>query len=490
MSKIEDFLSKFKKAQVEMIAKNDAEWKGGYWGRHHEYTPEEVQEILNSNDPYKMAALSRDFFFRSGLYRRILLYYASLLTYSGLLVPIGKAGNKLSNTGTTKKYDAALSYLEKMRVKEILTRITTKVLVNGSYAGFIAALDKKEFVLIDLPHTYCKSRYRDIHGNDLIEFDVNYFSSIVNEEDRLKLIAAYPKVISDYYKKYITGKVSSSWVILPAEFGIYFSLTDDVIPFFINVIPATIQYDDAVDNERERELEEIRKIIVQKIPHLQDGTLLFEPDEALEMHAGAVGMMRGNKNLSILTTYADVEAIVSKTSSDNLNNTLEKMLQNVYSEAGASVQIFSPTGTQALSTSIINDTSLMMILGNKYSSFITYILNKLFSNATLEFKYEILSLTLYNQSDYIKDSFKLAQSGYSFILPAIASGISQLEFTNLKSLENDVLKLQEVLLPLSSAYTQSTGSGEVGAPAKKVEDKSPKTLQNEESLDHQGGSGE
>ena len=132
----------------------------------------------------------------------------------------------------------------------------------------------------------------------------------------------------------------------------------------------------------------------------------------------------------------------------------------------------------------------MMILGNKYSSFITYILNKLFSNATLEFRYEILSLTLYNQSDFIKDSFKLAQSGYSFLLPAIASGISQLEFTNLKSLENDVLKLQEVLLPLSSAYTQSAGSGEVGAPAKKVEDKSPKTLQNEESLDHQGGSGE
>ena len=490
MSKIEDFLSKFKKAQVEMIAKNDVEWRSGYWGRRHEYTPEEVQTILNSNDPYKMAELSRDFFFRSGLYRRILLYYASLLTYSGLLTPIGKASNKLSNTGTLKRYDAALAYLEKMRVKEILARITTKVLVNGSYAGFISTLDKKEFVLIDLPHAYCRSRYRDIHGNDLIEFDVNYFSSIVNEVDRAKLVAAYPKVISDYYKKYLDGKVSSSWVILPAEFGVYFALTDDAIPFFINVIPATIQYDDAVDNERERELEEIRKIIVQKIPHLQDGTLLFEPDEALEMHAGAVGMMRGNKNLSILTTYADVDAIISKTSSDNVNNTLEKMLQNVYSEAGASVQIFSPTGTQALSTSIINDTSLMMILGNKYSSFITYILNKLFSNATLEFRYEILSLTLYNQSDFIKDSFKLAQSGYSFLLPAIASGISQLEFTNLKSLENDVLKLQEVLLPLSSAYTQSAGSGEVGAPAKKVEDKSPKTLQNEESLDHQGGSGE
>ena len=46
------------------------------------------------------------------------------------------------------------------------------------------------------------------------------------------------------------------------------------------------------------------------------------------------------------------------------------------------------------------------------------------------------------------------------------------------------------LIPLSSAYTQSAGSGEVGAPAKKVEEKSPKTIQNEDSLDRQGGSNE
>jgi hypothetical protein len=32
-----------------------------------------------------------------------------------------------------------------------------------------------------------------------------------------------------------------------------------------------MDYDEAVDINRERDLEEIRKIIVQKIPHLQDG---------------------------------------------------------------------------------------------------------------------------------------------------------------------------------------------------------------------------
>ena len=66
--------------------------------------------------------------------------------------------------------------------------------------------------------------------------------------------------------------------------------------------------------------------MVQKVPHLNDGTLLFEPEEAAEMHLGAVNMMKKNPNVSVLTTYTDVEAIVSKTTSDSLSNNLEKMM--------------------------------------------------------------------------------------------------------------------------------------------------------------------
>jgi hypothetical protein len=53
---------------------------------------------------------------------------------------------------------------------------------------------------------------------------------------------------------------------------------------------------------------------------------LFEPPEVEEMHNGAVGMLSGNKNISVLTTYGDVDAIVSKTASEASNTTLEKSL--------------------------------------------------------------------------------------------------------------------------------------------------------------------
>ena len=51
-------------------------------------------------------------------------------------------------------------------------------------------------------------------------------------------------------------------------------------PFFIQCYSLLlIKYGEAVKLSKERDKEEIRKVIVQKIPHLNDGRLLFEPDE-------------------------------------------------------------------------------------------------------------------------------------------------------------------------------------------------------------------
>ena len=483
-------ITTFQKMQSEMIAKNEQSWNSNYsngTSRTRDYSLEEIKQIINSSSLASQQKLSRNYFDKNGFYKRIILYYATILTYSGLLIPNPSFGKQLSSPHISKRYYAALDYIDKINLAEMLTRMSIRALIDGSYYGIIQTLTKDKLILFDLPSSYCRSRYVDIYGNDIIEFDVRYFQTIIDQEARKEALNTYPKIVDNYFKQYDKGKVTSPWVKLPTDIGVCFPFFDDGRPLFLNVIPATVQYDDAVETERERELEEIRKIIVQKIPHLNDGQLLFEPEEAVEIHKGTVGMMKGNKNLSILTTYADVDAIISKTSAENVSTSLEKMLQNVYSEAGASAQLFAPTGTQALSTSITNDISLMMILANKYSRFITQIINLLFSNSNITFKYSILPISLYNRSDYITDTLKLAQSGYSFLLPALASGLSQRELINIKSLENDVLKLNEVLVPLSSSYTQS--SNEVGAPEKKDEDKAVKTIQNEDAIDHQGQGG-
>jgi hypothetical protein len=87
------------------------------------------------------------------------------------------------------------------------------------------------------------------------------------------------------------------------------------------------------------------------------------------------------------------------------------------------------------------------------------VVNVEFSNSNITFTYSILPVSYYNDAEYSDQTFKLASSGYSFLLPAIAMGLSQRELGNVKDLEETVLKLGEKLKPLSSAYTQS-GSGD------------------------------
>ena len=476
----------FKKAIDGMVAKNDKAWNESvryfYTGRKlKEYTKEEVEKIINCNSLEEQQKLSRNFFLKDGIYKRILIYYATLLKYAGILIPNPIAGNELSTPHVLKRYTQALDYLEKVFTPELFTKFSLRALVDGCYYGIIQEISKTDFVVLDLPAEYCRSNFKDLHGNDIIEFNVSYFNTITDEKNRKQALKIYPKVVSDYYYRYTKGQVTSVWVKIPTDIGFCFPFTDDGRPLFLDLIPAVMDYDEAVDINRERDLEEIRKIIVQKIPHLQDGALLFEPDEALEMHAGAVGMVKGNKNISVLTTYADVDAVVSKTSSEASTNALEKSLQNVYSRASVSGQLFAPTGSQALSISITNDMSLMMILANKYSRFATFILNFLFANSNVNFKYEVLPVSWYNVTQYITDTFKLAQSGYSFLLPAIAAGLSQKDIINVKKLENSALDMSSLLIPLESAYTQSANP--VGRPSLPLEEKSQKTIQNEESLD-------
>lgn len=483
-------LASFKLAQSEMIATSTTAWNNvynyGYSRResYKDFTDEEIERIVTKGTIEERRRLSRAFYDKSGFYRKIILYYATLLKYAGLVIPNSDKSVNLSKNSIQKKYNSTLTYIDNMKLPSLLTEISTKVLVDGCYYGIILKADKKTFAVMDLPFSFCRTRFKDFYGNDIIEFNVQYFDTIADEKGKELALKVYPKEVSQYYNKWRKNKNLTPWIFLSSDIGICFYLFD-CFPLFLNVIPATIQYDEALDNERERELEEIRKIIVQKIPHLTDGGLLFEPEEAVEIHKGTVGMMKNNKNVSVLTTYADVDAIVSKTTSDNVNNTLEKMMQNIYNEAGVSGQLFAATGNLSVEISIKNDTALMMALANKYSVFITSIINRNFANNTINFKFQIMPINYYNESQYITDSFKLAQSGYSFILPAIALGITQRDLVNLKDLENDVLDLHDKLLPLQSAYTQS---GEVGRPKTPDDQKSEKTLANERALDAQGGS--
>lgn len=495
-------LETFTKAQNKMIATNDRtyNYRQSYWEltrSHKEYTAEEVHDIINSGSFAEQQLLSRNYFNKEGYYKQIIIHYATLLTYAGLLIPNPGQGKSLSTSHVQKKYYAALDYVERMQLPTFLTNCALKALVDGCYYGIVTEVDKNHFTTIDLPVEYCRTRFKDYAGNDVIEFNLSYFDSITDEEALKQALAAYPKEVSKAYREWSKKRRISQWFILPSEIAICFPLFDGRPPF-LSIIPATIKYDEAVDTERERDREEIHKIIVQKIPHLTDGRLLFEPDEAEEIHHGTVGMLKGNKNVSVLTTYGDVDAIASKTTADNAEGTLTKMENNIYAQGATSSQIFNAEGSVGLEAGIRGNIAFMMIFANKAAWYITNMLNRKFGNSNVTFKYTILPISMHNYDKFADASFKLVGSGYSFLMPALAMGLSQRDLGNLKDLENNVLKLGEKLIPPSTSYTQSAKDGENeenkgekeavetnpnvgGRPAKEDGEKTDTTIETEEA---------
>jgi hypothetical protein len=223
-----------------------------------------------------------------------------------------------------------MDYVDKMNLPTLFVEWAQKALVDGCCYGIISKSDKSHFVVLTLPSLYCQTRFQDVEGNNIVEFDLSYFSTISNEDHRKAALEAFPDFVVKAYWRWRKGKLSSKWLLIPSDMGVCFPMMDSR-PFFVGVIPSIIQYEESVEIEQEREKEEIKKILVQEIPHLSDGRLLFEPDEAEEMHRGAVGMVKNNKNTTVLTTYAKVDSITSKTASEKSSTALENMQQNIYS---------------------------------------------------------------------------------------------------------------------------------------------------------------
>lgn len=488
---MDDRLTLFKAANDNMIAVSDKSYNRYVNVSKQKvgvYTKKQISDIVHSGSSELKARLSYDYFLTNGWYSRILIDYATLPKYYGIVLPKVSQTKKITDKEISKKYYDSLTFVDNMNIPELFSHITLNLLIYGTYFGIINYMDKENFSYIDLPFNHCRSRFKNYDNVPIIEFNLGYFDTM-GSKAREAAFNVYPEVIVEAYKDYKNPKKDQDrWYIVPTEIGMCFYLYEQN-PLFLSTIEQIIYHKESLDIDRQKALSEIKKILVQKIPHDNSGKLLFEPPEAEEFHRGAVEMMKNNPDISVLTTYADVTIEGSEsTNAATSKSNIEKTYKNIYDNTGVSPQLFSATGNLALDSSIKNDLALLSPLFSAYSTFITYLLNINFGNNVIAFKYQLLPISHYNDEKYIDMTFKLASTGYSILLPFIASGVPQKYITDLKDLENDLLKLGDKLIPLASAFNSSgvQQSGKVGAPEKSEEAKSPRTLANEESLDSGG----
>ena len=213
-------------------------------------------------------------------------------------------------------------------------------------------------------------------------------------------------------------------------------------------------------------------------------------------------MLQKAIGIDVLTTFADVEvADMGDNSNTNSRDELEKVERAIYNEAGVSQMQFNTDGNIALEKSILNDEASMYNLLVQFESFLNDIISMKYNTNPKKFYYrvQILTTTIYNYKEMAKLYKEQTQLGYSKMLPQIALGQSQSSILANAYFENDLLDLVHVFVPplMSStmnaeaiAQTKSGGSptkikedtGSTGGrPEKANDEKSEKTIMNEES---------
>ena len=241
------------------------------------------------------------------------------------------------------------------------------------------------------------------------------------------------------------------------------------------------------------------KIIIQKLPTDKNGDLIFDIDEARDIHNTAVDMLRRAIGVDVLTTFTDVDSIdLSDKNTSATTDDLEKVERTVYNNLGISRNLFNTDGNLSLAKSILNDEATVRNLVLQFNVFMDRVIKKVNTNIKkYNFKFYFLETTQYNYQELSKLYKEQTQIGFAKLLPQIALGHSQSSILNTIVFENDILSLSSIMIPPLMSSTLSgedvlgknnsdntsknqnkieTEEKSVGRPSKAEGDKSDKTI--------------
>ena len=466
-----------------------------------------IMKALAEKDLVLLRAISDYFYRTNGIYSNVCNYYANLYRYDWYITP------EVFNTDPKEEkvladFAKILSYLDNSHIKKICGNIALNVIRYGCYYGYIVP-NSKGLILQELPVNYCRSRYF-IGDLPAVEFNMKFFDD--NFKDvayRMRVIKMFPDEFAKGYSLFKQGKLKNDfdgdtggWYLLSPDSTIKFNFNGSDIPLFANAIPAILDLDAAQDLDRRKQMQKLLKIIVQKLPLDKNGDLIFDVDEARDIHNNAVEMLSRAVGVDVLTTFTEVDSIdMSDKNTTATQDDLSKVERTVYNSLGISRNIFNADGNLSLTQSILQDESTVRNLLLQFEIFFDKItLAKNSNRRKYNFRFNMLETTQYNYRDLSKMYKEQTQNGFSKMLPQIALGHSQSSIINAAYFENEILHLSEIMIPplmsstlngedilgkknqTSTEKSQNNSEAGAGRPEKPDSEKSDKTIKNRESL--------
>lgn len=432
--------------------------------RKRKYTRQQIRNFLK--DPFsnydKLQDVSSYLKSVSGNYFRIIKYLAGLLKLNYYIYP----SMRMEFTDKQKVFDnyvKAGQILEKMKIKHNLRWIFERLIENGEI--FLYELeDSKAIVYKEIPNRLCRISGID---NGVYIYDVNL--SAIRDD----IVDTLPVEIQNAYQNKEKYKNNQYWYTVSNK-GFAFNAIGNythgfpVLCFMFDDIMALEDTKDLIENKRK--LDAI-KLIHQKIPLDKEYKPVFDMKIAQVYHNAT------KKNLpdgvAVTTNPLDVTQIpFDKTVAQQIDE-IERVEKNIWNSAGISNLIFNNSNAsgEALKRSIIADETLVYPFLTMFENYI----NKKIERTRFVVKF--IESSYFNEYDKIKAYKDLLAYGLSRTYFLALSGLEPFQIMNLFKLEQDVLNIDDYLIPKLTSHTISSDEGgrptqeEVGEEVKDNTDK-------------------
>lgn len=425
--------------------------------------------------------ISKYLFNISTHYRRLITYFANLVTFDYVVEPYGVDPDNLNVKKLKKAYQKIVELLDVMNLKHEFLKIATVAFREDVFFGYIHQ-NNDSFFIQPLLSDFCKiSSVED--GVYNFAFDFTYFDAFPN---RLYMFPEEFQVLRKQYEK-----DGQRFKELSSQNTICIKINEDieyVIPPFVGIFPTLLDIQDFKDLEMQRTEIGNYKILFQKIPMRENSTnnndYSLTLDHVTLFHNNISGVLP--EQVALITSPMDIEEIEMVRDHPD-QNLVETSTKQFWDATGVSQMLFSggKNGAIGMTNSVKTDEVIGFALLRQIERWTNRFLKRY--NDKYKFKTTFPNISIFNKDNMVQMYLSAAQYGMpvkSYL--AASMGITPSSLQNMTILENQVLEMHSNMIPLASSHTQSSNQSSTakkgGRPEKNEEEL---TDEGEKSKDEQ-----
>lgn len=418
------------------------------------YTKDDITTYLSN--PYRYEKQLRQavvyLYGASPHFRRLIQYFTALSDLAYIVSPYRVDPKSVNVKSVNRNYRKVLNMLSAMSIKTQFPKILTVCLREDTFYGTLWVTNDN-ITIQQLPSDYCS--VSTIEGNVLnVTFDFSYFDA------RQTLLDYYPQEFKQKYEIYRNNR-TSRWIELDAPTSFAIKCNNDIleysIPPFAGILREVYDLEDYKQLKLSKTAIENYALLAMTLPTDKEGNWLIDLDKARDFWSNLDAVLP--EEVGSVLTPMPIDKISFEKSNTGDTDTIADAEQNLFTAAGVSSLLFNnpKASANALALSIKADQSITYGIVKSIEDMVNRFIQS--QNYGKNFKVTFLDCSPVNRKEMGDQYLKAAQYGLPTIMMyAATQGLGQSEFDSMNFLENDVLNLKQLLIPLQSSSTLSAGS--------------------------------